>query len=209
MVEPVTLELIQEQGFVFRDFGELPDGMLEDFSNLEFTKSRMQRGVQSSYEHKVDPSSGIHKYFIQKVGEHVNDDPFLSQTMYYMRVGIDKCIKGDFVMPHTDIELAGVWQVAMFFPCPNDDSFEGREFLYGTKEQFQVLRPKEGMAVFIDTTQEKYVHAVRELLSDHVFFAVGINPFPPGGRDEKLIKYEDLIEPWGVEVNACVETTIC
>lgn len=209
MIEPVTLDMLQEQGFVFRNFGKLPDGMLESFNQLNFQKSRMKRGVQSSYECRIESDSDIHHYFINKVAEHVNDDPFLSETIYHMRVGIDKCIQGDFVMPHTDIECAGVWQVALFYPYPNNDEFEGREFLYGTRDEFQVARPKEGMAVFIDTTKEKYIHAVRELLSDHVFFAVGINPHPPGGRDETLIKYEDLIEPWGVEVNACeMETAV-
>lgn len=214
MDKPVTLELLQEKGFAFRDFGKLPDGMLDRISSLEFSKTSMPRGTQSSYYHVIDQENNtdekeIHDYFVNKAASFVKDDPFLSSTIYYMKVGIDKCVKGDFVMPHTDVEYTGCWQVALFYPYPNNDSFEGREFLYGTQEEFKVKRPYEGLAVFIDTTQKHYIHAVRELLSDHIFFAVGINPYPPGGRKEKLIKYEELIPEWGVEVNDCeMETAI-
>ena len=203
----VTLDNLIKDGFIFRDFGKLPEGMLQEISRLPFVKSNKPRGIQSTYRCSLNYSDNFQKkiagYFINKIANFVKDDEFLFNSLGSMRVGIDKSIKGDFIMPHTDLEIVGVWQVALFYPFPNNQEFSGRDFIYGTENNFKSIKPYEGLAVFIDTTQNKFIHAVKELLSDHEFFAVGINPWPGNKRNEKLIKREDLIDIWGVEVNKC------
>jgi hypothetical protein len=206
-MKKVYLDDIIREGFIFRDFGKLPGPIMNKICNLPFIKADKPRGVQSSYRCSLNYSREIEKeisdYFIKKINFFVKEDKFLSDSLAYMKVGIDKSVKGDFIMPHTDIEIAGVWQVALFYPYPNDQDFVGRDFIYGTEDNYKSIKPYEGLAVFIDTTQKKYIHAVRELLSDHIFFAVGVNPWPGNRRNENLIKREDLIDSWNVEITKC------
>lgn len=200
MEEKVSLSKLMEEGFVFIDFGELPEDIFNKIRNLPYTDACLPKGEQSRYQCSIDPEKypEIYEYFINKWWEAVKDDPFLSSLTPFMKVGIDKCVKGDWIMPHTDIAISGVGQAACFYNHDGTTNFVGREFLYGTEDEFNTFRPDNRTACFIETTNEKFVHACRELESDSPFYAVGIYPVAPGGRNELLIPRSDLIDKWGV-----------
>lgn len=198
--EPVSLEEIYKKGFVFRETPKIPDHIINKIIQLDFVDACLPKGEQSTYARYLDKQKDkeLFRFFINIWKSFTDHDPFISDLTEYMHVGIDKSIKGDYVMPHTDIALTGVCQAAMFIPNPDNNQFEGREFYYGLEDEFKVFRPKSNSICFIDTTNEKNVHAVSELASNHVFYAVGIYPSPPGGRNELLINRPELIEKWGI-----------
>lgn len=196
MEDRVTLSKLTSEGFVFKDFGQLPEKIFQAIENLPYEPACLPEGVQSTYKCGVDKDSPIYQYFISKYLEAVKGDKFLESLAPYMKVGIDKCVQGDWIMPHTDIAMTGVAQAACFYT--RDENFKGREFYFGSDYEFGQHRPDNRTAVFIETTQEKFVHACGLLESDSVFYAVGIYPVVPGGRNELLIPRDDLTNKWGV-----------
>lgn len=195
-MERVTLPNLLQEGFIFREFDGIPEEIFQAIENLPSVNANQPKGLQSSHKCQLGPENPVWHYFINLYLESVKGDSFLESLVPYMKVGIDKCVKDDWVMPHTDIAISGVAQAALFLT--RDENFEGRDFVYGVEDDQKEFRPNNHTICFIETTQQKFVHACRKLRSDSVFYAVGIFPVAPGGRNELLVLRDDLTNKWKI-----------
>lgn len=205
----ITLQTIQKEGFAKVNFGEIPSEFHEFIKSLPFKESGMEAGTQASFKYSMSRKksfieTALFDWFLEGFLVHAQGDHHLMSLLPYMHIGIDKSVKGDWIMPHTDIAYSGLVQAAYFFSF---DEFEGREFVYGTEDKFETFKPDNKHGFFIETTNKKFIHGVKELTSDSVVYSVGIYPVPPGGRNEQLILRDELTPKWEL-TNECQSNEI-
>ena len=80
--------------------------------------------------------------------------------------------KGNSLLMHTHL-IPADYQV--LFWVPDNDDFEGRGFIYGTKDNIQVFYPKFGDICFMKANDLNFIHGVEELHSESLVRTVIVN----------------------------------
>ena len=66
--------------------------------------------------------------------------------------------------------IPGSFQAVTWVP---ENNFEGREFLYGIKDEILKVKPRLGLICFFKPNDENYIHGVAPLLSDTKIYSYG------------------------------------
>lgn len=93
---------------------------------------------------------------------------------------VDTIHKGQEIRPHFHI-IPGSFQVVVWLP---NSPFEGRDYLYGTKNSLKKYHPEKGVMCFMKPNDPNFIHGVSELISDTSVTTVGFSslsqPFEEG-----------------------------
>lgn len=81
----------------------------------------------------------------------------------------------DFLKQGEDIKLhyhiiPGSFQAVTWFP---EESFEGREFIYGTRDNLKKIKPRAGLICFFKPNDPNFIHGVSPLLTNSIVYSFG------------------------------------
>lgn len=66
--------------------------------------------------------------------------------------------------------IPGSFQAVTWIP---EGEFEGREFIYGTKDNLKSIKPKLGLMCFMKPNDPNFIHGVSRLKTDTVIRSIG------------------------------------
>lgn len=176
----VTLKEILDEGFVFSKLSITP-AFVDKLKELKFEEHKGQEELYVQGESFLSFDHWISGFLRRQLKQTTKDESVLD-ALDSMHFVVTKMNQGDRMNMHTDIEVnkSSVFHVCIWFP---EEQYEGRDFIYGTKDNLQVHHPAYGDCVFINTINTDFVHGVSSLSSRSVVVSVGGYPCTDSEED--------------------------
>lgn len=158
---------INNEGFVFLKYKTDPK-VKEEFLNLE--KNSLNSKGTPGFGGNVWETSvkELLPYSCQFYEDLLNTYDLPKDYLFF---DLEKIKKEDYHFLHTHFVPAR-YQICIWIPL--DDSFKGREFVYGTQDNLKKFRPSFGDLVIFKPNDTTWVHGTTPLLTDIPVYSIGI-----------------------------------